>query len=143
MESYYWLILMAIMLVIEIITLGLTTIWFAAGALVSYVAALFGANLIAQIIIFMAVSIIALIFTRPIAVRLFNSKDREKTNVDSLIGKNAKVIEKIDNENSKGKVSVNGMEWTARSVDESIIEAEEIVTVKEVSGVKLLCERMG
>lgn len=143
MESYYWLILMAIMLVIEIITLGLTTIWFAAGALVSYVAALFGANLIAQIIIFMAVSIIALIFTRPIAVRFFNSKDREKTNVDSLIGKNAKVIEKIDNENSKGKVSVNGMEWTARSVDESIIEAEEIVTVKEVSGVKLLCERMG
>lgn len=143
MESYYWLILMAIMLVIEIITLGLTTIWFAAGALVSYVAALFGANLIAQIIIFMAVSIIALIFTRPIAVRFFNSKDREKTNVDSLIGKNAKVIEKIDNENSKGKVSVNGMEWTARSVDESIIEAEEIVTVKEVSGVKLICERMG
>ena len=143
MEPYYWLILMAIMLVIEIITLGLTTIWFAAGALVSYVAALFGANPIAQIIIFMAVSIIALIFTRPIAVRFFNSKDREKTNVDSLIGKTAKVIEKIDNENSKGKVSVNGMEWTARSVDESIIEAEEIVTVKEVSGVKLICERMG
>lgn len=141
MESYYWLILMAIMLVIEIITLGLTTIWFAAGALVSYVAALFGANLIAQIIVFLTVSIVALIFTRPIAVRYFNSKDREKTNVDSLIGKTAKVIEKIDNENAKGKVSVNGMEWTARSVDGSIIEAAEIVTVKEVSGVKLICEK--
>ena len=42
---------------------------------------------------------------------------------------------------AKGKVSVNGMEWTARSVDGSIIEAAEIVTVKEVSGVKLICEK--
>ena len=77
MQNYYWLIIMIVFLVIEIVTLGLSTIWFAAGALVSYIIAMLGANLVVQIIVFLVVSIVALVFTRPIAMRFFN-KDREK-----------------------------------------------------------------
>ena len=141
METYYWLILMAVMIAIEIITLGLSTIWFAIGALAAYVVALFGADVAVQVVVFLVVSLAALFFTRPVAVRLFNNKDREKTNVDSLIGSAAKVIEKIDNFNAKGRVMLNGMEWMARSVDGSEIEAGETVVIKEVSGVKLMCEK--
>lgn len=141
METYYWLILMAVMIAIEIITLGLSTIWFAIGALAAYVAALFGADVAVQVVVFLVVSLAALFFTRPVAVRFFNNKDREKTNVDSVIGSAAKVIEKIDNFNAKGRVMLNGMEWMARSVDGSEIEAGETVVIKEVSGVKLMCEK--
>lgn len=141
METYYWLILMAVMIAIEIITLGLSTIWFAIGALAAYIAALFGADVAVQVVVFLVVSLAALFFTRPVAVRFFNNKDREKTNVDSVIGSAAKVIEKIDNFNAKGRVMLNGMEWMARSVDGSEIEAGETVVIKEVSGVKLMCEK--
>lgn len=141
MESYYWLILMAVMIAIEIITLGLSTIWFAIGALVAYIVALFGADVAVQVVVFLVVSLAALFFTRPVAVRFFNNKDREKTNVDSVIGSVAKVVEKIDNFNSKGRVKLNGMEWMARSVDGSEIEIGESVVIKEVSGVKLMCEK--
>lgn len=140
METYYWLILMAVMIAIEIITLGLSTIWFAIGALAAYIAALFGANVVVQVVVFLAVSLVALFFTRPVAVRYFNNKDREKTNVDSMPGSTAKVIEKIDNFNAKGRVMLNGMEWMARSADGSVIDVGETVIVKEVSGVKLICE---
>lgn len=140
MHNYYWLIVMVIFLVVEIITLGLSTIWFAAGALVAYVAALIGANLAVQIIIFLVVSLVALFFTRPIALRYFN-KDRQKTNVDTIIGMKVKVVEKIDNINSNGKVLINGIEWTARATGNEIFEKDELVVVKEVSGVKVICEK--
>jgi len=140
MHNYYWLIVMVIFLVVEIITLGLSTIWFAAGALVAYVAALIGANLAVQIIIFLVVSLVALFFTRPIALRYFN-KDRQKTNVDTIIGMKVKVVEKIDNINSNGKVLINGIEWTARAAGNEIFEKDELVVVKEVSGVKVICEK--
>ena len=129
MQNYYWLIIMVIFLIVEIVTLGLSTIWFAAGALVAYIAALCGANLALQIIVFLVVSIVALIFTRPIALKYFN-KDRVKTNV-----------EKIDNINATGKVLVNGIEWTARAVSDDVIEPEAMVIIKEVSGVKVICEK--
>lgn len=140
MQNYYWLIIMVIFLIIEIITLGLSTIWFAAGALVSYITALLGANLAVQIIVFLVVSIVALIFTRPIALRFFN-KDREKTNVDTIIGMTAKVLEDIDNRNSTGKVIINGIEWMARAVSDEVIAAGTMIVVKEVSGVKVICEK--
>ncbi len=141
MESYYWLILLAVMLAIEIITLGLTTIWFAFGALAAYVAALIGADIVVQVIVFLVVSLAALFFTRPVAVRYLNNKDRTKTNVDSVLGCTAKVIEKIDNFNAEGKVMLNGMEWMARSESGVVIDVGETVTVKEVSGVKLICDK--
>lgn len=137
MESYYWLILMAVLIIIEIITLGLTTIWFAFGSFAAFIAAACGGNLAVQIIAFGVVSLVTLFFTRPIAVRFFN-KDRIKTNAESLIGEKAKVIERIDNINATGRVTVNGQEWMARTENGDIIDVDTTVVVGQISGVKLI-----
>lgn len=140
MNSIYWLIALAVFLVIEIITLGLTTIWFAGGALVAFILSLITDNIILEVALFFIVSLVLLFFTRPIAVRYFN-KQRVKTNYQSIIGREGKVIERIDNFNNTGQVTINGQEWTARSnQDENIIEIGSRVIVKEVAGVKLIVE---
>ncbi len=137
MEGVIWLFIVVVMAVIEIITLGLTTIWFAGGALAAFVASLLGANLIVQIVLFIVVSVGLLALTRPLAVKFLN-KDRESTNAESLIGKRAVVKLEIDNLNAQGMVSVNGQEWTARAYEEKIIPQGATVEIMEISGVKLL-----
>ncbi len=140
MNSIYWLIALAVFLVIEIITLGLTTIWFAGGALIAFLLSLIVDNSILEFVVFIIVSFVLLYFTRPIAQKYFN-KQRIKTNYESLIGRDGKVIEKIDNFNNTGQVIVNGQEWTARAlIDQEIIETGEKVVIREVSGVKLIVE---
>ncbi|MFG6384032.1 MAG: NfeD family protein [Lachnospiraceae bacterium] len=140
MEGIFWLIVIVVMAIIEIITLGLTTIWFAGGALVAFLASLFGANLLVQSILFVVVSVILLAITRPLAIEYFN-KDRIKTNVEDLIGKTAVVLQEIDNLKAQGQVSINGQEWTARAVDETIIPEDIQVEIVEISGVKLLVKK--
>ncbi len=137
MEGIFWLLVVIIMAVIEIITLGLTTIWFAGGALVAFVACLLGAGILVQGILFVTVSILLLALTRPLAVTFFN-KDREKTNAESLIGKTAIVLEEINNIKAQGKVSVNGQEWTARAEGGADIPKDALVEIMGISGVKLL-----
>lgn len=137
MEGIFWLIVIVVMAVIEIITMGLTTIWFAGGALIAFIAGLLGANLLIQIILFVVVSVILLAVTRPLAVEYLN-KDRTKTNIDSLIGETAIVLEEINNLKAQGQVSIRGQEWTARSADETIIAKDSLVEIVEISGVKLL-----
>lgn len=140
MEPLYWLIAMAVFLIIEILTLGLTTIWFAGGALIAFFAALLNVPWFAQIIIFFIVSFVMLIFTRPV----FEKKliiSRAKTNVNSLVGKEGKVIETVDNHNQKGAVLINGLQWTARSSDDNVIINEgERVTVEEITGVRAIVQ---
>lgn len=137
MEGIFWLIVIVVMAVIEIITLGLTTIWFAGGALVAFLASLFGANVLIQSILFVVVSILLLAVTRPLALEFFN-KGRTKTNVESLIGKTAVVLQEINNLKAQGMVQVDGQEWTARAADETVIPKETLVEIMEISGVKLL-----
>ena len=91
-----WLVVFVACIVAEIISMGLTTIWFAGGALIAAVAAVIGTPLWIQILLFAVVSLVLLYFTRPIAVKYFN-KDRVKTNAESLVGKQAIVISEIDN----------------------------------------------
>ena len=94
--AIYWLIAAGVLILIEMITLGLTTIWFAGGSFVGFLAAVLGADLWLQILLCLLVSIILLVFTRPIAEKHLNHS-RVKTNVDELVGKTGKVIEEIDN----------------------------------------------
>lgn len=132
-----WLVLIAVFIVIEIATLGLTTIWFAGGALVSFLAGLCGASSTVQIVLFFVVSIALLFCVRPSACKKFNS-GRMKTNIEGIIGTEGKVLEQIDNFNQKGAVLLDGKQWTARSVDDAIIEVGEKVYVVKISGVKLI-----
>ncbi len=141
MPEIVWLIILALCLVIEIATLGLVTIWFAGGALVTFFVAMVTDNLVIQMVVFLAVSLLLLFFTRPIAKKFYNNK-RTKTNVDSLIGEQCKVTEAIDNFNGTGTVLLNGLEWTARSKDETVIEAGARVKVCTLDGVKVIVEKV-
>ena len=108
MKTIYWLALFVVLLVIEIITMGLTNIWFAAGALIAFVAGLLGFGVTVQVVVFIVVSAVLLIMTRPLAVKYFN-QERQKTNAESLIGQQALVIEDIDTLEAKGRVEIRGM----------------------------------
>ena len=141
MNPILWLILLIILLVIEAISLELTTIWFAGGALAAFIAALVGADVVVQVVLFLAVSIVLLVFTRPVAMRYLN-RNNTPTNAESLIGEQAVVTQTINNLMGRGVVLVNGMEWTARSQENSeMIEKDTIVRILRIDGVKLIVER--
>lgn len=136
-----WLALLILLVLIEIFTLGLTTIWFAGGALLALIAAVLGAPVWLEVLLAVIASAVLLFFTRPIAMKYFN-RGREKTNTESLIGRQAIVTGEIDNLRGAGQVTVNGMEWTARNiVDGAAIETGEVVVIRGINGVKLLVER--
>ena len=135
--SIIWLIVLVVCLVVEISTLGLTSIWFAGGALLAMLIAMIGGPLWLQVLIFLVTSVVWLIFTRPIAKKYFN-KNREKTNVNSKIGKQAIVTVTIDNLKGEGEIVTEGMEWTARSLDASVIEEGSIVIIEKIEGVKAI-----
>ena len=141
MNPIIWLVILIVLLVIEVITLGLSTIWFAGGALAAFIAALLGANVAVQVVLFLAVSIILLIFTRPVVMRLLN-KHKTATNAESLIGEQATVTQTINNLMGRGEVFINGLEWMARSQqDNDTIEKDTVVRILRIDGVKLIVER--
>ena len=139
MSAMYWLILIIVLVVIEIITLGLTTIWFAGGALMAFILSMLHVSPVLQWAAFCAGSLILLFATRPWALRYFSSQKREKTNVDSLIGKTAVVTADIHNLEGRGQVFVNGLTWTARAErEEETIPKDTQVEIVRVEGVKLI-----
>ena len=135
-----WLIVFVVCVAIEIVTMGLTTIWFAGGSLMAAVVSAIGAPLWLQLILFFGVSLLLLYLTRPIAVKYFN-KDRVKTNAESLVGQQAIVISEIDNLQGIGQVTVNGQEWTARNArGNERLSVGSVVYIRAISGVKLMVE---
>ena len=137
-QSLFWLSILVLCIVIEIATMGLTTIWFAGGALIAAIASGLGAGVLVQWILFLVISLILLIFTRPLAVRYMN-KGVSKTNVNSLIGGKAVVIQKINNLEQTGQVRINDIEWMARTSSDGVtIPEQTIVTIEAVQGVKLI-----
>ncbi len=136
---YVWLLVLLVCIIVEFVTMGLTTVWFAGGALVAILAAALHAPIPLQVALFLGVSILLLIFTRPIAVKYFN-KDRIRTNAESMIGRQAIVISEINNLEGIGQVTVNGMEWSARSINDVEIPVGEVVIVRAINGVKLIVE---
>lgn len=134
----FWLVLLILCIVIEVPTMGLTTIWFAGGALIAILATLLNAPVFVQVILFLAVSLLLLFFTRPLAVKYFN-KDRVKTNVESMVGRQAIVTSEIFNLEGVGQVTIGGLEWSARSFDDKLrIPVGTVVNVVAIHGVKLI-----
>ena len=134
-----WLGLLIVFAVSEAATVGLTSIWFAAGALCALVAALLGGPLWVQLTLFLAVSLLWLLAVRPLAKRYVNS-EVEPTNADRVIGAEAQVTEDIDNIHGKGAVVIRGMTWSARSQDGGPIYAGTMVRVLRIEGVKVFVE---
>lgn len=136
-----WLILTIVFVIAELATVGLVSIWFAAGSLITLIAAALGAPLPVQIILFLAISIALLLATRPFANKFINSRT-QATNVDSVIGEKARVTERVSNLDLTGKAVVRGQEWTVRTDnDNEIIDQGELIEVLRVSGVKLIVRK--
>ena len=128
-----WVVLIVVFIVLEAMTLGLTSIWFAFGALFALVASLIFDSLLIQITVFLISSIVLLYFTKPIAKKYLKA-GQEKTNVDSLIGAKGVVTKEIE-KHIYGLVKVNGQIWTAYSDEDLYIDDE--ITVEEIKGVKM------
>lgn len=137
-----WLIAVILFLGVELSTVTLTSIWFAAGALAAMLVAMFNGHLIVQIIAFIIVAFGLLYATKPWSKKFIDTK-KENTNADRAIGQEIRVIERVSNLDQTGRAFVNGMEWTVRAEDDNIvIEAGEMVRVLRIAGVKLIVERV-
>ena len=136
-----WLVLLIILLIIEIITVGLTSIWAAGGALAALVLNLLDISLLWQVVVFFAVTFVLLYFTRPFAIRFINTR-REKTNYEGIIGKTIRIAETVDNISQTGMAVVNGQEWTVRAEKENeILEPGTLAKVVNIAGVKLIVRK--
>jgi membrane protein implicated in regulation of membrane protease activity len=133
---WIWVALVIIFALIEVFTLGLTTVWFAIAALIMVFLSFLKIPLSVQILIFLAISAVLLFFTRPLAVKKFKI-GKEKTNVDSLVGKHVLVTKTIS-EFEKGEVKANGLFWTARSDSNTEIVEGTKCEVLRIEGVQLI-----
>ncbi|MDR1753884.1 MAG: NfeD family protein [Eubacterium sp.] len=137
--TIFWIVAMVALILIELFTTNLTTIWFACGACVAVFASVFFPNgIAAQIVVFVAVSAVLVLLTRPLSRKLTSSK-AVRTNFDRVIGKKAVVSERIDNLNASGQVRVMGQVWSARAEEDgAVFDIGEIVIVDKIEGVKLI-----
>ena len=132
-----WMVLMVILLIVEgVCPFHLVSIWFAVGALVAGIAALLHAALWLQVTLFFVVSCGLLLAMLPL-VKKFIKPNIVKTNVDSVIGTQGYVTETVNNLTAEGQVKLGGMYWTARSTDNTPIEAGTLVQVDRIEGVKV------
>lgn len=136
LPSVVWLCLLVFFAITEAVTVGLVSVWFAAGALVALLGTFFTSNIWIQIFLFLLVSCVTMAVLRPLA-RKYVLPTVVPTNADRVIGRQAVVTEAIDNLNGKGAVVVFGVAWTARSEDGTPIAEGTTVTVNRIEGVKL------
>lgn len=138
----FWLAAVVIFLAAEMLTVALTSIWFAAGALAAMLIAMFSGNIIVQTIAFVLVSFSLLYATKAWSRKFLDTK-KVSTNADRAIGETVRVLERVSNLDQTGRAIVHGQEWTVRTDDDNIvIEQGELVRVLRITGVKLIVERV-
>ena len=135
-EAIFWLAAMVVFIAAEAMTVSLVSIWFAAGALGAIIVALLGGGLVLQVTVFLMLAVALLLSLRSI-VRKHFTPHVTKTNIDSVIGATGIVVTPVNNIAALGQVQINGMEWSARSSDNSHIPAGVMVRVDRVEGVKV------
>ncbi len=133
-----WLIITVLALITEGCTAGLTTIWFAIGGAASFILAIFNVNTYIQIAVFFIVSVLLLIFTRPLISKTL-VKEKEKTNADKIIGQKALVIEEINELKGIGQIKISGSVWSAKA--DEIIQKDETVIIENIKGVHVVVKK--
>lgn len=137
LTSVIWFLLMVGLGIFEAATVGLTSIWFALGALCAMIVSTFTDNLLVQVIVFLVVSCVSLLLLRP-AVKKVMPVKRTATNADRVIGTEAVVTEEINNLKATGAVKVSGVEWTARTEGDIAVPIGAKVRVLRIEGVKVI-----
>ena len=128
-----WGIIFVVMVILELCTMQLISVWFAAGSLAAFIAAALQVPPLGQAIIFTAASVLLLVATKPI-LKKFRVGDKIPTNLDAEIGKTAVVTEEINEAKNTGRVRIGGVNWRARTRDGAVIAVEAAVKVLELSG---------
>ena len=137
-----WLVVVVAFLVVELSTVTLTSIWFAAGGLIALIVAMLGGDFAFQMIAFLIGSFGMFFATKPWADKVINAK-KIRTNADRVVGEDVRVLERISNLDQTGRVVVRGQDWMARTEDDNIIiEQGELVRILRISGVKVIVERV-
>ena len=135
----FWAIIAVIALIIEALTAELVSCWFAPSALVAMILSPFVKNFLIQLAVFLGLSMLLLAVGRTIVKKKLNLR-KTSLNADSLIGKTGVVQEPINNISETGSVKIAGLVWTARSVHGEEIPEGAVVVIREIQGVKLICE---
>lgn len=133
----YWLIAMLVLSFIEIITINLVTIWFVVSAGLALITSLFVDSFYVQFLVFGIAGLVLMVLTRPMLNKLLK-KDKEKTNLDRVIGMNGVCTEEIKR-NVVGEVKVDGKRWSATSQEKINVGDEVLIT--DISGVKLIVKK--
>ena len=136
-EYLIWVIAIVVFAILEAVTAQLVSVWFIAGSVAALLSKWLGAPFYLQLIVFVGVSAITLILTRPLIKKHLKPKN-EPTNADRVIGQTGIVTEKIDNLSAVGQVKVDGQIWSARSIDDAVIDEGKQVEIKRIDGVKLI-----
>ncbi len=132
-----WLVLAAVMLIVELLTVGnLISIWFAFGAMIAAIVSVFYPSSMLEIFVFSLASLLSLYFVRPLAKKTL-PKNPRPVNADRIIGERLRLIEAIEEEDW-GQVRYNGTVWSAESVDKKSIEKGSLVEVVDIQGVKVI-----
>ena len=137
-----WLVVVVVFLAVELMTVTLTSIWFAAGGLIALFVAMAGGGFAFQIIAFFVGSFGMFFATKPWADKVINAK-KTSTNADRAVGEEGRVVERISNLDQTGRVVIHGQDWMARTEnDKETIEQGELVRVLRITGVKVIVERV-
>ena len=144
METMGWLIIFIVLIVIELLTMGLTTIWFAGGALIAGIAAVAGAGRVVQFVFVSDCLTDPADFYKTDCHAIPEYQSNPVPMTESLIGKEAVVTQTIENLKNQGQVIVGGIEWTARTDDnEKMLEKDTVVEIERIEGVKLIVKKKG
>ena len=135
-EAIFWLIAMVVFAAAEAMTISLVSVWFAVGALGAVIVALTGGGLAFQVTVFLALAIALLLSLRGLVRKHFAPRVT-RTNIDSVIGATGVVLTPVNNIAALGQVQIGGVEWSARSSDNSHIPAGTLVRVDRIEGVKV------
>lgn len=132
-EWAVWLIIMTILIVLEVGTINLVSIWFIASAFISLILSFFIDSFLIEFAVFVILGLILMILTRPILIKKFGTANA-KTNLDRVIGEKGIVTEDIP-KNGIGEVKIDGKRWSA--ISKTKIEKDSIVIIESIDGVKL------
>lgn len=137
---FVWLVIAVVLGIFEAATVALVSIWFAIGAVAAMVPAYFNAPFWVQILVFILVSALCFVFTRPFFKKIIRV-NKQPTNVDRLVGQEGVATDYIENIECRGKVFISGLTWSARSETGELIPQGAVVTVKKIEGATLVVKR--
>jgi len=137
---FFWIAVTVLSVIAEANTYALVAIWFMPSALVATILAFFNVPVYVQVLVFVVLSALFIIFSKLIFKKTLLPK-HTPTNADSVIGEQAVVTEQVCNMENRGLVKVRGQIWSARSADGTLLEPGEIVSVISIEGVKLICRK--